>query len=103
MGAQPAWKNAVLICDDGAVLFDSHVICGIPGWNAPDTSSFYRARRSFSCLRMQALAQGIADAGIAARWEECDGRLSCAGVDMHDAQVEKVAQHAIPGAGDRPA
>jgi glutathione S-transferase len=81
-----------LICDDGAVLFDSNVICEyldamhpnarlIPG--EPDAR--------FHALKMQALAQGIADAGIAARWEATRRPAQLRWPTMHDAQVQKIA------------
>jgi len=66
----PLGKVPVLICDDGMVLFDSSVICeyldGLHGGRPliPSSSS-----RRFRALRQQALAMGLADAGIAARWE----------------------------------
>jgi glutathione S-transferase len=41
---------------------------------------------------MQALAQGIADAGIAARWEAARRPAQLRWPGMHDAQVQKIAQ-----------
>lgn len=66
----PLGKVPVLITEDGTALFDSAVICeyldglhgGRPLIPAP------RAQR-FRALRNQALATGLADAGIAVRWE----------------------------------
>jgi glutathione S-transferase len=82
----------VLICDDGTVLFDSNVICEyldamhpnarlIPG--EPDAR--------FHALKKQALAQGIADAGIAARWEAARRPAQLRWPTMHHAQVQKIA------------
>lgn len=66
----PLGKVPVLICDDGMVLFDSSVICeyldGLHGGRPLIPSS---PARRFRALRDQALATGLADAGIAARWE----------------------------------
>ncbi|RDI96876.1 glutathione S-transferase family protein [Dyella solisilvae] len=66
----PLGKVPVLICDDGTVLFDSNVICeyldGLhdrPKLIPSELSPRYRA------LRHQAIATGLADAGIAVRWE----------------------------------
>jgi glutathione S-transferase len=66
----PLGKVPVLICDDGTVLFDSNVICEyLDGLHTRDRLiPLYPAAR-FDALKMQALAQGIADAGIAVRWE----------------------------------
>lgn len=66
----PLGKVPVLICDDQTVLFDSNVICEyLDGLHdgrklIPSTPSV-----RFSALRNQAIATGLADAGIAARWE----------------------------------
>ena len=66
----PLGKVPVLLLDDGEVLFDSGVICeyldGLHG--GPKLIPMQTAGR-YGVLRMQALAQGIADAGIAARWD----------------------------------
>ena len=66
----PLGKVPVLLLDDGEVLFDSGVICeyidGLHG--GPKLIPMHTAGR-YGVLRMQALAQGIADAGIAARWD----------------------------------
>ena len=92
LALNPLGKVPVLICDDGAVLFDSNVICEyldamhpnarlIPG--EPDAR--------FHALKLQALAQGIADAGIAARWEAARRPAQLRWPAMHDAQVQKIA------------
>jgi len=66
----PLGKVPVLLLDDGEVLFDSGVICeyldGLHG--GPKLIPMQTSAR-YGVLRMQALAQGIADAGIAARWD----------------------------------
>jgi glutathione S-transferase len=87
----PLGKVPVLICDDGAVLFDSNVICeyldGLHGGTKlipADAGPRYRA------LKMQALAQGIADAGIAARWESVRRPVQLRWPSMHAAQIEKI-------------
>jgi glutathione S-transferase len=66
----PLGKVPVLVLDDVTVLFDSNVICAYlddlhdgPKLIPADGAARYRV------LRAQALAQGIADAGIAARWD----------------------------------
>jgi glutathione S-transferase len=66
----PLGKVPVLICDDQTALFDSSVICEyLDGLHdgrkliPSDPSARFRA------LRNQAVAMGLADAGIAVRWE----------------------------------
>src|SRR5689334_7923980 len=66
----PLGKVPVLIIDGDQCLFDSTVICDYldtlhaqPKMIPPHGPARWRA------LRLQALAQGIADAGIALRWE----------------------------------
>jgi len=89
----PLGKVPVLICDDGAVLFDSNVICEYLDGMHPNTKLFpIEPGARFRALRMQALAQGIADAGIAARWEGVRRPAQLRWPTMHDAQVEKIAQ-----------
>src|SRR5882757_507652 len=66
----PLGKVPVLICDDGTVLFDSNVICEyLDGLHAGPALIPSQPRLRLHALKMQALAQGIADAGITARWE----------------------------------
>jgi len=83
----------VLICDDGAVLFDSNVICEYLDTLRPDAGLIPREPAPrFRALKMQALAQGIADAGIAARWETDRRPAPLRWPAMHAAQVQKIAQ-----------
>jgi glutathione S-transferase len=66
----PLGKVPVLILDDRLPLFDSSVICDYLDGLHDDAKllpSNHHAR--FRALRRQALATGMADAGIAARWE----------------------------------
>jgi glutathione S-transferase len=68
--ANPLGKVPVLICDDGLTLFDSIVICEYLDGLHSGPQLIPEARRDrFLALRLQAVAQGIVDAGIAARWE----------------------------------
>lgn len=66
----PLGKVPVLILDDGTCLFDSAVICeyldGLHGGPRliPETPV-----ERFAALRLQAVADGMAEAGIAVRWE----------------------------------
>jgi glutathione S-transferase len=89
----PLGKVPVLICDDGAVLFDSNVICEYLDGMHPNAKLIpAEPGARFRALKMQALAQGIADAGIAARWEAVRRPAQLRWPAMHDAQVEKIAQ-----------
>ena len=66
----PLGKVPVLICDDGLTLFDSIVICDyLDGLHSGPRLIPASGRDRFLALRLQALAQGIVDAGIAVRWE----------------------------------
>lgn len=68
--ANPLGKVPVLICDDGLSLFDSIVICDyLDGLHSGPRLIPSSGRNRLLALRLQALAQGIADAGIALRWE----------------------------------
>ena len=87
----PLGKVPVLLCDDGQVLFDSSVICdyldnlgGHPKLVPVDPKRRYRA------LQWQALAQGMADAGIAVRWEAERRPESLRWPTMRDGQLQKV-------------
>jgi glutathione S-transferase len=88
----PLGKVPVLICDDGAVLFDSNVICEYLDGMHPNARLIPgEPAARFRALKMQALAQGIADAGIAARWEAARRPARLRWPTMHDAQVQKIA------------
>lgn len=68
--ANPLGKVPVLICDDGLILFDSLVICEyLDGLHCGPQLIPASGRERFLALRLQAIAQGIVDAGIAVRWE----------------------------------
>ena len=66
----PLGKVPVLVCPGGPTLFDSDVICAY-------LDTLHGGRRlipadgdaRWQALRLQAIAQGLADAGIAMRWE----------------------------------
>ena len=88
----PLGKVPVLICDDSTVLFDSNVICEyLDGFHAGPALIPSQPQLRFHALKMQALAQGIADAGITARWESERRPAQLRWPSMHDGQVEKVA------------
>ena len=64
----PLGKVPVLICDDDMALFDSSVICEyLDGLHHGRPLIPTDPRQRFIALRNQAIAMGIADAGIAVR------------------------------------
>jgi glutathione S-transferase len=81
-----------LICDDGTVVYDSNVICEYLDELHAGTRLIPRdASARWHALKMQALAQGISDAGIAARWETERRPAHVRWPVMHDGQIEKIA------------
>ncbi len=69
-GLNPLGKVPVLILDDGLALFDSSVICEyLDGLHGCAKLIPAEPRARFLSLRLQALAQGVCDAGIAVRHE----------------------------------
>lgn len=88
----PLGKVPVLICDDGLVLFDSNVICEyLDGLHTGPWLIPSQPQLRFRALRMQAVAQGIADAGITARWESERRPPELRWPVMHDGQIQKIA------------
>ncbi len=88
----PLGKVPVLMLDDGTALFDSHVICeyldglhGGPRLIPTNTST------RLPSLRLQALAQGICEAGIAVRHETVRRPEAYRYPAMRDGQLEKLA------------
>lgn len=87
----PLGKVPVLVCDDGFVLFDSDVICEyLDGLHARPRLMPPAGRARFRALRTQALAQGIADAGIAVRWELERRPEPLRWPAMRDGQLQKI-------------
>lgn len=88
----PLGKVPVLILDDGLVLYDSSVICEYLDTlhtTAPLIPREPQAR--LLTLRRQALATGMADAGIAARWEAERRPEAVRWPPMLQGQLEKIA------------
>ena len=66
----PLGKVPVLVTADGLALFDSTVICEyLDGLHRGPRMIPEAGPARWRALRLQALAQGLADAGIALRWE----------------------------------
>jgi len=89
--ANPLGKVPVLICDDGLTLFDSVVICEyLDGLHQGRRLIPAAGRERFLALRLQAMAQGIVDAGIALRWETLRRPAELRWKAMADGQAEKL-------------
>lgn len=66
----PLGKVPVLLYDDEEAIFDSDVICAyLDGLHSGPKLIPGDGAARWHALRMQAVAQGLADAGIAVRWE----------------------------------
>lgn len=88
----PLGKVPVLIADDGLALFDSNVICEyLDGLHAGAKLIPQEHGARFRALRRQALAQGMADAGIAARWEAERRPAPSRWPPMLQGQLDKIA------------
>jgi glutathione S-transferase len=88
----PLGKVPVLIDAAGVALFDSDVICEyLDGLHAGPKLIPSVAPQRYRALCMQALAQGIADAGIAVRWEEERRPEHLRWPTFRDGQLQKIA------------
>lgn len=88
----PLGKVPVLLVGNQPAIFDSNVICEyLDGLHNGRKWIPSEPAAHFSALRMQALAQGLADAGICARWEAQRRPEALRWPEMHDGQVQKVA------------
>ncbi len=88
----PLGKVPVLVVDDTLVLFDSSVICEYLDTLHARTPLIPRDPHArLLALRRQALATGMADAGIVARWEAERRPESLRWPSMLHGQLEKIA------------
>lgn len=88
----PLGKVPVLIGDDGMVLFDSSLICEyLDGMHHGHALFPAEPRQRFMALRHQALAMGIADAGIAVRWETTRRPEAVRWAPLRDGHLQKIA------------
>ncbi|GGA38052.1 glutathione S-transferase family protein [Dyella nitratireducens] len=87
----PLGKVPVLICDNGEVLFDSCVICEyLDGLHEGAKLLPADPARRYRALRNQSIAMGIADAGIAVRWEIERRPEAVRWKPMHEGQLQKI-------------
>lgn len=90
--SNPLGKVPVLVLDDGFALFDSDVICAwLDGLHERPRLIPEDVTRRWRALRRQALAHGIADAGIAVRWETERRPPGLRWPEFRDGQLRKVA------------
>lgn len=87
----PLGKVPVLICDDGTVLFDSSVICEyLDGLHQGRPLIPAKPKQRFDALRNQAIAMGVADAGIAVRWETTRRPEAFRWTPLRDGHLQKI-------------
>ena len=87
----PLGKVPVLVLDDGFALFDSDVICEhLDGLAGPGSLIPVEPRARLTSLRLQALAQGLCDAGIAVRHETERRPEPYRYPAMRDGQIQKL-------------
>ena len=66
----PLGKIPALVLDDGSTLFDSRVICEYLTAQAPEAGLLpAEGPARWRCLTVQAVGQGLADAGVSLRYE----------------------------------
>ncbi len=91
VAANPLGKVPTLICDDGRVLYDSRVICeyldDLGGGALFPRSGTARWR----ALTLQALADGMLDAALLARYEDVARPEPLRWADWRAGQLDKVA------------
>ncbi len=87
----PLGKVPVLVLDDGTALFDSNVICEyLDGLHEGSKMIPSEPRERLLSLRLQALAQGLCEAGIAVRHETVRRPEAYRYAAMRDGQIEKL-------------
>lgn len=90
--ANPLGKVPVLITADGLALFDSSLICEyLDGMHQGRPMIPPSGMARLLALRLQAVAQGIADAGILARWETERRPASLRWPQLAAGHIEKLA------------
>lgn len=89
--ANPLGKVPVLILEGGLTLFDSAVICEfLDGLHDGPSLIPAGGPERWRVLRLQALAQGMIDAGIALRWETERRPAEVRWAPMAEGQTEKL-------------
>ncbi len=89
--ANPLGKVPALILEQGLTLFDSSVICEfLDGLHDGSPLIPASGPERWRVLRLQALAQGLCDAGITLRWETQRRPVETRWSPMADGQTEKL-------------
>jgi glutathione S-transferase len=87
----PLGKVPVLVRPDAAPIFDSDVICAyLDTLHSGRKLIPAEGESRWQALRMQAVAQGLADAGIAIRWETVRRPAALRYPALRDGYVEKL-------------
>ena len=91
IAANPLGKVPTLICDDGRVLYDSRVICEYLD-DLGGGALFPRSGAArWQALTLQALADGMLDAALLARYEDVARPEALRWAEWRAAQLDKVA------------
>ena len=91
VAANPLGKVPTLICDDGRVLYDSRVICEYLD-DLGGGALFPRSGAArWQALTLQALADGMLDAALLARYEDVARPEALRWAEWRAAQLDKVA------------
>ena len=89
----PLGKVPVLILDDGEPVFDSRVICScLDQRNTGPALIPEDPHERIAALRLQALADGLSEAGILARWESVRRPEALRHQPFYDGQITKIVE-----------
>jgi len=89
----PLGKVPILITDDGDKIFDSRVICRFfDSLNSGQKLIPSDPKKSIAALRLQAIADGMSEAGILARWESTRRPEGLRHQEFYEGQLSKVIE-----------
>jgi glutathione S-transferase len=91
IASNPLGKVPTLITDDGSVLYDSRVICEYLDDLAGGSLFPRTGAARWAALTLQALADGMLDAALLARYEQAARPEALRWSDWVDGQLDKVA------------
>jgi glutathione S-transferase len=91
VAANPLGKVPTLTCDDGRVLYDSRVICEYLNDLGGGTLFPRSGAARWDALALQALADGMLDAALLARYEDALRPEALRWADWRAGQLDKVA------------
>ncbi|WP_371344997.1 glutathione S-transferase family protein [Ancylobacter sp. IITR112] len=87
----PLGKIPALVLDDGAVLYDSAVICEYLAGLAGDRDLFPTGPARWPALTMQALGDGLLDAAVGTRYETVMRPEALRWPEWREAQMAKIS------------